>query len=776
MRVAHVGPNLDRLGRSPETLLEAWPALLGVARAVDRAGVDVSIVLAAAASSVLVRDGVACHCVAVQGTRRGAGRLAAAAASLDPDVVHLRGLRFPLHVRALRKAMPHVPIVAHFHADATPGPFRARIERRFLFGIDAVIATASQQAAPLLQCGLVRPDTRVIEIPASTSTFSTGDSNIARATLGVHGDPCIAWVGRLAEVKDPITALEIVRLALPVLPRAHLWCAFTEAPLMESVLAHLEEHPELEAHVTLLGTLSPARIEQLLRAADIFLATSRSESTGFALIEALSCGVAPVVTDIPAFRSMTAGVAAGRRFPVGDAVAGAAALIEVATSPRDRSAIRAHFDAELSTHAIGRKLRVGYERVMADSAARANGGAAPRQHATAVFRRAATPDRPDAPAPARRGTRRAPAKVCMLVPGGVDASGTHRVIPCVLDLIERLAGAVELHVLALRQSHSASTYALRGATVHCVPAGSRTAALRWLLHEQRRLGFDVLHALWMHPQGTAAALGGTLLRRPVLLHINGGDLADIGEIGFGGRASVPGRVRLGVALAAADRVTVPSERMVADTAARRVRAERLTLGVALNRWPVRPPEPRRPGTPLRLISVGSINRVKDHATLLRAFALLRGRGLDVQLDCAGEDTMGGRVQELARQLGLRDAVRFHGFVPHSSLRPLNENAHVLVVSSRYEGDPIAALEAAVAGLAVVGTRVGHLAEWAPDAALTCDAGDAVELAAILATIADDDSLRLRLAAAAQHQAVHHDADRAARRVLEIYEELRDARR
>jgi glycosyltransferase involved in cell wall biosynthesis len=174
--------------------------------------------------------------------------------------------------------------------------------------------------------------------------------------------------------------------------------------------------------------------------------------------------------------------------------------------------------------------------------------------------------------------------------------------------------------------------------------------------------------------------------------------------------------------------------------------------------------------------VGSLNRVKDHGTLLHAFALLQRRGVAVELDCVGEDTLDGAVQRLAGELELGTSVRFHGFLPHAALRPLFDQAHALVVSSRHEADPIAALEAAMAGLAVVGTAVGHLAEWVPEAALTCSPRDAAGLAATMAALAESDDLRLRLADAAQHIAVFHDAERGARRVLSLYEEVIRAHR
>ena len=50
-------------------------------------------------------------------------------------------------------------------------------------------------------------------------------------------------------------------------------------------------------------------------------------------------------------------------------------------------------------------------------------------------------------------------------------------------------------------------------------------------------------------------------------------------------------------------------------------------------------------------------------------------------------------------------------------------AHVSVISSRHEAGPVVALEAAAVGVPTVGTAVGHIAEWAPDAALAVPVGD-----------------------------------------------------
>jgi glycosyltransferase involved in cell wall biosynthesis len=64
--------------------------------------------------------------------------------------------------------------------------------------------------------------------------------------------------------------------------------------------------------------------------------------------------------------------------------------------------------------------------------------------------------------------------------------------------------------------------------------------------------------------------------------------------------------------------------------------------------------------------------------------------------------------------------------------------------------------------------VGHLVEWAPDAAIVVPIGDSVALAGAIGRVLEDDDLRLRMAHAAQARATQEDADFTARRFQDLY--------
>ena len=96
---------------------------------------------------------------------------------------------------------------------------------------------------------------------------------------------------------------------------------------------------------------------------------------------------------------------------------------------------------------------------------------------------------------------------------------------------------------------------------------------------------------------------------------------------------------------------------------------------------------------------------------------------------------------------------------------------MMVVSSRHETGPVAVLEAAVAGVPTIGTCVGHIAEWAPSAAVSVPVGDWAAMAAAIVQLLDDEELRLGIARDAQRRVLAEDADYTATRFRALYARL-----
>jgi glycosyltransferase involved in cell wall biosynthesis len=369
VRVVQVGCIRDPRRRAGAELLQAWPTLPDVAGAAASAGVDVAVVQAAWRDETVEHGGIPFHFVAEpaalprRASQRLPLRLLRMVRSLRPDVIHLQGLDFPVQTRLL--CSTGIPVLAQDHGSVPPRPVHRPARRWGLGRIAGAAFTGGEQAEPFRRAGVLRAETPVFEVLESSTRFAPGDRQVARAAAGIGGDPCVLWIGRLMTDKDPMTALEAFARAAERLPDARLWMAYGDAPLEAEVRARIAADPRLRERVHLLGPVPHARVETLCRAADLFLSASRREAAGYAVLEALACGLPVLAADIPSARRILRGGAAGGLFPAGDAGALAELLVEHARRPQEaeRAAVRAHFDRHLSFDAVGRELRAAYEGV-----------------------------------------------------------------------------------------------------------------------------------------------------------------------------------------------------------------------------------------------------------------------------------------------------------------------------------------------------------------------------------------------------------------------------
>jgi glycosyltransferase involved in cell wall biosynthesis len=366
LRIAQINPYLDLLGRPPEQLLCDWPTLGQCARAAVQAGARVDVVQCSARRDFVRCDGVDYHLLPLDaGDGRPSAPLVELLGRLRPDLIHLQGLGFTREIRWLAALAPDVPLLLQDHADRPPGRPLAWLHWRRAFShVRGLMFHAREQAMPFVRRGLVTARTRIYEVPESSCNFHPCDRDEARRATGLSGDPCLLWVAHLDANKDPLTVLDGLALAAPHLPGLKLWMCFGKAPLYDAVRERMRD-PLLAGRVELLGTQPNARVEMLMSAADGFVQGSRREGSGYSVIEALACGLSPVVTDIPSFRNLLGplpAMQAARLWPTGDAAALAEALVEQASAAATdrRAAVRARFDAHCSPAALSRSLAAAY--------------------------------------------------------------------------------------------------------------------------------------------------------------------------------------------------------------------------------------------------------------------------------------------------------------------------------------------------------------------------------------------------------------------------------
>ncbi len=110
--------------------------------------------------------------------------------------------------------------------------------------------------------------------------------------------------------------------------------------------------------------------------------------------------------------------------------------------------------------------------------------------------------------------------------------------------------------------------------------------------------------------------------------------------------------------------------------------------------------------------MGALAEKKGHVHLLEALALVRRRR-EAELDIVGDGELRSGLRARAAELGLLDAVRFHGELPKEEVARLMAQADLFVLPSLHETFGCVLIEAMASGLPSVATRVGGVPEVLP---------------------------------------------------------------
>ena len=170
------------------------------------------------------------------------------------------------------------------------------------------------------------------------------------------------------------------------------------------------------------------------------------------------------------------------------------------------------------------------------------------------------------------------------------------------------------------------------------------------------------------------------------------------------------------------------------------------------------------------VAVGALVGHKDHATLLDAAAALRSTRPELHWVIAGEGPLRGELEARIAAHSLRDRVHLPGHVDEA-LR-LIAAAEVFVMSSREEGLGTSVLDAMALDVPIAATSAGGIPEMLDrGAGLLSPPGDSGALAASVARILDDQTVRAALIRRAQDRVEEFSATAMAEGVLAVYRSI-----
>ena len=282
---------------------------------------------------------------------------------LSPDVIHIEGLHFPFHTYWIKKVFPDTPLFVQDHANKMPATFfRSRFYQFIFERVDGVLFSAVELADVFFERGYFPQRLSIFEVLEGTTTFAPAENQEWRDT---RKKPRFVAVGDLIETKDPLTVLLAFKAVLEKLPEATLDFYFRRDFMKLELEEVLSASASLRDRVRLMGAIEHDDLEEVFRNTDYFISGSTREGGAYSLIEALACGVTPVVTDIPVHRTVLKDGLVGKLYRIGDHTELASKIIEAHNEslPEVRRMNRRHFEKYLAVDVIAQRLLDIYRSV-----------------------------------------------------------------------------------------------------------------------------------------------------------------------------------------------------------------------------------------------------------------------------------------------------------------------------------------------------------------------------------------------------------------------------
>jgi len=295
--------------------------------------------------------------------------------NISPDIVHSHSGVW--YKASLAARMAGVPWVVHTeHGRALPDPWMARRLDGAASGRTDVVIAVSEAVARLLKHGVVRHADRVHVVPNGVDVDLYRPDRHATSLhqeLGIASDtPVLGSIGRLERIKG----YEVMVAALAELLK--VWKGGRPPVLL--IAGDGSERGALEAQAEASGVSDRVRwlgwrddIHELHATFSLFTMSSHSEGTSISLLEAMSAGLCPVVTDVGGNAAVLGEVLRHCLVPPRDPGALARAWLTAIRDPDGRrtwgSAARARVEEAFTLEAMVRTYEQLYRRNVAEGTA-----------------------------------------------------------------------------------------------------------------------------------------------------------------------------------------------------------------------------------------------------------------------------------------------------------------------------------------------------------------------------------------------------------------------
>ena len=233
--------------------------------------------------------------------------------------------------------------------------FMEMAERRYLRSLEGkgcvFSAVSRRTAAELISQGVAADRVTYVPVGVDTRRFqATGKAAEVRAELGIPPEALVLlYVGRLSRPKNLFSLVDTFAELKNKWPRAALLVVGKGE--LEGPLAGYVKKREL-TDVRFVGFIPNQDLPRVYNCADFFIMSSTYEGQPVVLLEAMACGLPPILPDIPAMRDIVEESGLGLLVDFSDSHRAARQVEEYVSGSKaqqDRSAVRDYVVSKMSS-------------------------------------------------------------------------------------------------------------------------------------------------------------------------------------------------------------------------------------------------------------------------------------------------------------------------------------------------------------------------------------------------------------------------------------------
>ncbi|MEP7255239.1 MAG: glycosyltransferase family 4 protein [Ferruginibacter sp.] len=277
---------------------------------------------------------------------------------MQPDIVFVNGLIFPLQVIQLRlKLGNRVKIIVWHRSEKPFTGIKKYLQQLADKCVNAYLFTSLEFGKQWIEKDNI-DQKKIREVMHGSSGFCPEDKAAARTGLSIAGSLIFLWIGRLNANKDPLTVIKAFIKFLSFQPLAKLYMIYQTEELLQEASDLIKQDKKAIQSIKLVGKIPHQQLQPWYSSADFIISSSHYEGGGIAVCEAMSCGCVPILTDIISFRKMTGPGKCGLLYEPGNDEVLLKILLQTGqlNMEEERKKVLQQFKDELSFEAIAKKI------------------------------------------------------------------------------------------------------------------------------------------------------------------------------------------------------------------------------------------------------------------------------------------------------------------------------------------------------------------------------------------------------------------------------------